>query len=66
MSRKITEAKTCCHICEEPLSNTAMNSTVESRLVLKITSFLFWKKIKTRSSLQKQKSLLTKKEVLQQ
>lgn len=44
---KSTEAKTCCHIFEEPFSNTVMNSNLESRLMLKITTiFFFWKKSK--------------------
>lgn len=60
---KSTEAKICCHICEEPFSNMVMSSNLESRLVLKITNiFFFWKNQNT-LSFQKQKSILTEKEV---
>lgn len=60
---KSTEAKTCCHIYKEPFSNVVMNSNLESRPMLKITTVFFFWKNQNMLSLQRQKFLLTEKEV---
>lgn len=45
---KRTEAKTCCHIAEEPFSKVVTYSILESMFMLKISKIFlfFWKKSK--------------------